>query len=360
MVQFIEGQLSPRSKFAQSFGQSFASSLDQRLQLLAKQNEAQKTLQMLGLGAKPTVEQRLDPEGTEGNQPVSPEQQQQGIGAITPEQVIGASVIGNKDLSSALGDVYKTQQKASAKQEERAYQASTEAIKGATTAKKDLQGRKMSLNVAKQGIISGDDSKFRAWLAEASGHPELKDASWGAVDAAAKTHLITSLSQIQGGRPNQFLEGQIAKAFALPGGSKEANLAKIELQESLADMEEILADNILQMAEKYDSKGMPVPGNIGRAALKEALPGMDKRQKVTSYKIQDLIEPREGTPGLMSIKKVPKGTPLTEKKARVVFEKANPGKAMQQASDEEIERATKLAEDLGYDLSYFDLVQGIT
>ena len=177
------------------------------------------------------------------------------------------------------------------------------------------------------------------------------------IDATAKTHLVSSLGSLSGGRPNMFLEKQISNAFALPAGSKEANLAKLEILETLNDMEKIQLDNALGIAEDYESRGKPLPGKIQRMALKQSMPAIEKRQKQSAYRIQEYIEPPEGSPALQELKDVPKGTPLTRKKAAAILRELNPSVDPENPTEEEVQNAMKIAKGLGYNIHAFDIME---
>lgn len=231
-------------------------------------------------------------------------------------------------------------------------------LEGAVKSREELLGQKTSLDLAEQAVNAGTSSGLfnGDFWATQLGLPELRSAEGAVLDASAKTHLLTSMGNLSGGRPNMFLEKQISQAFALPGGRKEGNLAKLQVLKTLANMKGTILEEGDKIAQKYQTEGKPIPGNIEQLALKEAMPKIEKIQKISSYKIQDLLEPARGSPELDRIEKVAKGTPLTEKKAEVIFRKANPDADIAKATDEEIQRAVKLARGLGYDDSIFDLI----
>ena len=280
---------------------------------------------------------------------------------VIPTYQLAKGALG-KDTANVLLNTLANEQKAVTKEqaqirtEQRA--KANQSLEAATVSKEQLIGQQASLAAAEQavhagkseGVLSGD------FWANQLGLPELKGVSGSVLEGAAKTHLLTSLGNLSGGRPNQFLEKQISQAFALPGGSKAANLAKLEILKSLADMKQLQVDETLKIAEAYEEQGKPVPGNVSRLALKKITPEIERRQKQSSYKLQNLLEPPEGSPALDKVEKVPPGTPLTEKKAAVIFKKANPGAFPQTATEEQFEKAYKLAKGLGYDPDLYSTV----
>lgn len=271
---------------------------------------------------------------------------------------------GEHELARAAGEEAKIAEKRNIEEKRQSFEKekeeraqSSKYLEEVTKSRSDLLGQQSSLSAARQAVMEGKEGLSGDFWANFFHVPELKSASGAALDAAAKTHILTSMGNLSGGRPNMFLEKQIGQAFAMPGGSKEANLAKLEILQSLADMKQAELDKALEIATRFESQGRPVPGKIHRMALEEAMPLIEKRQKQSSYRLQEFLEPKEGSEALQKIEKVAKGTPLTQKKAIVIFEKANPGKDISKASDKEIERATKLAEGLGYDVDAITIME---
>jgi len=219
---------------------------------------------------------------------------------------------------------------------------------------KALNGQMFSLNAAKQAVMEGQEGLSGDFWADYFHLPQLKSASGATLDATAKTHLLTSLKNLSGGRPNMFLERQISQAFAMPGGSRAGNLARLEVLETLAKMKETEIAKANEITDLYESQGQPIPGNIQRTVTREIQPEIQKIQKNATYALQELMESSKKPEQLAKMRRVSKGTPLTQTKAKYVFEKANPGKSIETATEEEIERATKLAKGLGYDVDAYE------
>lgn len=263
------------------------------------------------------------------------------------------SLAGEPELARIEMEKGKLQAKEESRKAERESVSAEKYLDEARKSKEELFAQQTSLDSAMQGIREGKNLKQDFW-ADFLGLPQLKTAPGAVIDATAKTHMLSAINNLSGGRPNMFLEKQVSQAFALPGSSPEANMAKLEILKSLADMKQFQIDKAFEIEDRFEKMGKPIPGKIGRLALKEAEPAIQKRQKTLAYKLQDLMEPKEGSPELEMVDRVAKGTPLTTKKAEVIFRQANPGKNLSDASEEEIARAIQLAEGLGYDVYAHD------
>jgi len=231
-------------------------------------------------------------------------------------------------------------------------------LTGVTESNEALRGQLYTIDTAMQAVMEGKEGLSADFWIDAVGLPsQLKSASGATLDAAAKNHLLTSLGNLTGGRPNMFLEKQISNAFALPGGSKKGNLARLEVAKTLAQMKGIKNAKALEIADRYENAGRAIPGKIDRLVEKEASPLYEKLQKQSTYKIQDLLEPDAGSDEIKEVKKVREGTPLTQKKFEALFSRTFPKKDISTASEEDFLKVEKLAKALGYDIEIFGLME---
>lgn len=257
-------------------------------------------------------------------------------------------------LARQMQEEEKISRKESLVKEQRESQRADKYLDSISEEQKALNGQMYSLRAAKQAVMEGKEGLSGDFWADYFHLPQLKSASGATLDATAKTHLLTSLKNLSGGRPNMFLERQISQAFAMPGGSRAGNLARLEVLETLAKMKEAEIGKVNEIMDRYENLGQSIPGNIQRIVTREIQPEIEKIQKSSIYKLQELMESGKTPQQLSKMTKVEKGTPLTQTKAIYVFEKANPGKNIESATEEEIERATKLAKGLGYDVDAYE------
>ena len=264
------------------------------------------------------------------------------------------AAMGNEPMAKQAMEKGKLETKRGIEGEKKAEKYLDEVEKSAS----EMRGQMASIDMAEQGVMTGKtgilSGDFWAGILHLD---ELKTASAATIDAAAKTHLMTSLASLSGGRPNIFMERQISKAFALPAASREGNMARLEVLKTIIDMKRVENDEALRLADMYEGEGKLLPKNLHRQVLKNTKNAIETRQKIGNYKIQDLVEPPAGSPEIQAIEKVRKGTPLTQKKASVIFKKANPKGDPGNPSQEEIDRAYKLAEGLGYDVGVFEEIE---
>lgn len=357
LTKFIDfPNLSPRSQFAKSFGEGMSNSFTERMKQLQEQEKQQQKLKsaMEAFGISPqTTANRFDPNAASQDVAGSDLSQAE----LAKRRLGVASAMGDDTMVRALTPIYKEEARREATQEQRNYESSKTALDEAAKHKQSMGARRLSLQTARQAIANGDVDSFRNWLAEATGVEAYKTASGAALSGAAKQHLLASAQGVSAKGLTKFLEQKIDQAFAAPGGSKEANLAKIELLDAYADMEDLVDDTILDLAEQYESKGQAIPGNIKRAALKKAQPEIEKRLKITAYRMQDYMEPQEGDPRLEILEDVEPGTPLTQKKANAIIRKVYPGKTIETLTDDERKNLAQGAKKYGYDLSYAELIE---
>lgn len=360
MVQILEGK--------PSFGQSIGSALGGGLGA-GISNAAQFAQQIMAENLKATREQEFF------NNLFAQEQQSAQSTDQTAKSLTGQPEIGHENKSiygrmneaqkAMLANKYpqvarqmqeeeKLNRKEGMAKQQRESQRADKYLDSVSEEQKALNGQLFSLQAAKQAVMEGKEGLSGDFWADYFHLPQLKSASGATLDATAKTHLLTSLKNLSGGRPNMFLERQISQAFAMPGGSRAGNLARLEVLETLAKMKEAEIGKANEIMDRYESQGQSIPGNIQRLVTREIQPEIQRIQKSSIYNLQELMESSKTPEQLTKMKKVAKDTPLTQTKAKYIFEKANPGKSVETATEEEIERATRLAKGLGYDVDAYE------
>lgn len=260
-----------------------------------------------------------------------------GIRNLRPEQILAVSA-QNPQLGNVLSNLYATEQKSFEKQ--RAFESgrSTKYLDKVSELATNLPERKIAIQSAKSAIQSGEMTPFGGdFAADILNLPQLRTTSGAQLATAAKTNLIGSLSQITGGRPNQFIEQQINNAFAKAGQTKEANIAQLDIIEAKLDIDEKLAEATDQLADQYRQQLGYVPESIDRDVRKAVKPYTEQRMKELAYDLRENLEREKGASELKGLKKVPTGTPLTLRQAKLFVDKYG-------------DRAEEMAIKLGYEI----------
>ena len=292
-------------------GQGISASLNQMLE----QKKMTSLLESLGLkGSQQTGGKASQISG----QTASPSSS---ISNLTPDQVVAASLV-NPQLGNTLSNLYQTQQKAAEKQRAYESQRSIKYLDKISDLATNIPERRIAIDSAKAAVKSGQMTPFGGdFVADILNLPQLRSGSGAQLATAAKTNLIGSLSQIAGGRPNQFIEKQISNAFAKAGQTEEANLAQLDIIEAKLDMDEKIAQVTDQLADQYRSELGYVPESIDREVRKAVQPYAENRMKELAYDLRENMEKEIGLSEIKKLKKVPTGTPLTLRSAKILVDK---------------------------------------
>jgi hypothetical protein len=140
--------------------------------------------------------------------------------------------------------------------------------------------------------------------------------------SSIKEYLLNNIGRV-GGRPNQWIEQQISSALPNLGKSAEANraIASMLLAASRRDRAEVgIFDRIVG---EYEDAGMPIPLGLDRLVSKELESFERANQKQLALDLAEIKESKLSDEELRKdlLKKVPRGTPITERKARLLDEK---------------------------------------
>jgi hypothetical protein len=332
MVQFFQQAPDPGQQSALNIGQAFGGGLSQGLsaglQQFLEQKKIQSLLGNIGIGTP-----QASGVGQKGLEP----QSSAGLRNVRPEQILALSTV-NPQLGNVLSNLYATEQKTFEKQ--RAYESdrSSKYLDKISDMAINLPEREAAIESAISAVKSGQIKPFGGdFVADIFNLPQLRTASGAQLATAAKTNLIGSLSQVTGGRPNQFIEQQINNAFAKAGQTEEANLSQLEIIKSKLDIDKKLAEATDQLADEYRSRLGYVPESIDRDARKLVKPYADQRLKELAYDLRENMEKELGSSKIKDLKKVPTGTPLTLRTAKILVDKYG-------------DQAEEVAIKLGYDI----------
>lgn len=312
-------------------GQGIQEGVGQFFEQKLKQERTNSLLKTLGIdsNSQPLQESM----GTEQ----SPVAKQSGLGNLTPEKIFAVAAV-DPQMGSTLANIYQSQQKSFEKQRSYESERSTKYLDKVSDLATNIPERRMAIDSAKSAVTSGQMTPFGGdFVADILNLPQLRTSSGAQLATAAKTNLVGSLSQITGGRPNQFIEQQINNAFAKAGQTKEANLAQLEIIGAKLDIDEKLAQITDQLADQYRQQLGYVPESIDRDVRKEIKPYADQRMKELAYDLRENSETELGSEELKKMKKVPNGTPLTLRMAKILIDKYG-------------DKAEEVAVKLGYEI----------
>lgn len=143
-----------------------------------------------------------------------------------------------------------------------------------------LQAAQEALEKRELGFFSRDN------LAEILHIPGLASPEGAVFNAAAKNFFLADLESAVG-RPNQFLEKILQNAIFSNGKSNEANQALIDFYKNQVDLQREKINVTDNLEDYYRSKGLPVPGNIGRLVDQQLKTFAIKKEKELMEKYKD-------------------------------------------------------------------------
>jgi hypothetical protein len=343
MVQIFQEAPDPGTQHAQAIGQLFGGGLSQGIgvalnQMLEEKKQQKKLNSIMSLLGQPsasgigTASQEID----SLNKPAKLN--------LTPESVAAISMV-DPQLGNVFAKLHETQSKSFEKQRAFESQRSTKYLDKVSDLATNLPERKIAIQTAKAAVQSGEMKPFGGdFVADILNLPQLRTASGAQLATAAKTNLIGSLSQITGGRPNQFIEQQISNAFAKAGQTEQANLAQLNIIEAKLDIDEKLAEATDQLSDEYRQQLGYVPESIDRDVRKLVKPFAEQRMKELAYDLREINEKEIGAKKLSELKKVPNGTPLTLRQAKILVDKYG-------------DKAEEVAIKLGYEIPESEIYQ---
>lgn len=195
---------------------------------------------------------------------------------------------------------------------------------------------KQNLEIARNAAAGqGFLERIGNMLADSTGFENLRSAKGAQLLNASKEFLMANLSRIKG-RPNQWIEQQINKAFLTTGRGDEQQA----LVARAFDSEFALAEEKVrlrhQIEEEYiqDPNFGYIPGNIANIVAERMKPYERQESEKLANDLQEITEKYEG----YQLKEVRPGTPLTIGMANFL---------LQQYGDDE-QKALEKARKLGY------------
>jgi hypothetical protein len=227
---------------------------------------------------------------TQNNQPIQPtaqegEPQLEGEQAVSPDKV-----------EQPLWDTLSQQQKAklSVRFPQMAKQFESESYHEAKTAlesnkkygerietiRSELPNKRIAMMRIQDALKNNDLKNLGNFWADYTGNEYFKNESSAALTSAVKEFLLQDIGTIKGGRPNQFIEKQLAESYPRAGYDPKANekiSAAMQTGVDIAQKEEELYSNL---EDKYKGK---LPSNISRIVNKDL-------KKYTIEKEQELKE----------------------------------------------------------------------
>lgn len=130
------------------------------------------------------------------------------------------------------------------------------------SSRKMIPLKKMSTDQMKNALLRNDLTFFSPDnVADMTGFEWLRTTGGANFKTAQKNHLISTIGQLTG-RPNQWIEQQIADSYAKIGRPLDANLASMVLTE----FETNALEKWGQIIDELDEKGTIAPGKLGKAA----------------------------------------------------------------------------------------------
>lgn len=135
-------------------------------------------------------------------------------------------------------------------------------IEEVDSSRKMIPLKKMSTDQMKNALLRNDLTFFSPDnVADMTGFEWLRTTGGANFKTAQKNHLISTIGQLTG-RPNQWIEQQIADSYAKIGRPLDANLASMVLTE----FETNAMEKWGQIIDDLDEKGTIAPGKLGKAA----------------------------------------------------------------------------------------------
>jgi hypothetical protein len=202
----------------------------------------------------------------------------------------------------------------------------------------NIEARKAALPRMKKAILEGESGFFTGDnFANLTGIESLRSQEGAELITSTKEFLLSSIGRA-GSRPNQWIEQQISLMLPQVGRKKEANLATAEILDAEVQLDDARLKTTYRLAEEDRQKYGYVRGDIAQRIEKEIAPEADKIQKDLSVKLRKIYEDTKTDEELQRLKTVTQGTPLTERMAKIIFERVNNDPV----------KAAKMAKQMGF------------
>lgn len=223
------------------------------------------------------------------------QQQQSGIGNLTPEKVIAASAMAEKagfpHLGTAIGSIYQQQQKEAAKEKEREFipqkeyiehsaKQNSEFLNEISQSEKDLPITDFSISMIEDSL--GDAGKwaaFRDRITETTGFEGFRSAAGAELDSAIKSYFLGDLSSIKGGRPNVFIEKQIREAYPKAGRDPISNQKIVLGMKMKEQINRLKVEKARELEDKFISQQGYLPPQFKSIVNKEIRSQVEEIEK---------------------------------------------------------------------------------
>lgn len=285
-----------------------------------KTRQTNELLGQLGLGANP--------------QQTGNETAEMGKGSAQPQPAKSFQDLEDAELSrlSVIPQLQKTveleakrREKEQAKYEgDRTFhsKSSDPIVAAANTVLKSAPVKKGLINQHRRDIASGNVTGLGPFLADKTGWEVFRNPEAARARSAAKQYFIQSLNSLAtGARPNIFLEQQLSAGQTQIGREEEANQTVLDLMEFTDDLETERAKYIRDLAEEDREKYGYVKNDVDARADKKMIPYAEQREDEMAYTIRKRHEDEKDDAALIKeifTGKVPEGTPLTIRAARIL------------------------------------------
>lgn len=222
--------------------------------------------------------------------------------ATNPEAMTRLEVI-NPQMANMVQKMYET----GLKQKELTQKHEYEQTKLASAESKDyktrideiqssLPDKRMALYRIKDALQSKDIKSTQNFIAdylESKGLPGdyARTSSGAALQSAVKEFLMGDIARIKGGRPNQFIEKQLASAYPKAGYDKIANQKILKAMETGTEIAQKEADIYNKISDEYEAKGKHIPGNISKLVNNELKAFVKQKEDELQKYYQSLNKP---------------------------------------------------------------------
>jgi hypothetical protein len=353
MVQFAP-QLPARESFGSGFLRGLGGGIEQgtskamelygkKLEEEYKQKRKKELLDsVFENGPREGLEDSATQARSTGQRLSQPMQSKTGTGDLSDKQ-IAAITLEDPQFGKILQDQKKAKRKTF--ESDRAYHSSrsNKFLDEVAKETKGIPEREVAVNSAIEAVQSGQMSPMGGdFWANVLNVPQLKSESGGTLQSAAKVNLMGSLGKI-GARPNQFIEKQINDAFAQAGEKPGVQMAKLNIAKTVLDLDKKHGEIARNIANQYREDLGYVPENIDSLVEAQMKPYAKQRMEKLSYDLQEGREKSQPKERFNSLNEVAAGTPLTEGKYKVLFNKAKGN-----TEEERDAAAIRMAKKAGY------------
>lgn len=291
-------QPSAGTRIAESIGKGLTTGIQGALEArLAGMKEAEKQKQQLQLidemrkrgmfGNAPSTES--DAELETGVEPTVAQMPQEGTDTATRMAIA--------TLSPAAANALEHEEKMKIKQKELALGESKDYRKKIEEVSSSLPDKRIALFRIEDALKNNDLSSiqnFFADLAESKGLPGdyLRTSSSAALQSGVKEFLLGDIARIKGGRPNQFIEKQLASAYPQAGYDKTANMKILKAMKTGTEIAQKEIEIYERISDEYEARGKPVPGNISKLVNKELKKYVTEKEDELQEYYQRLNNPK--------------------------------------------------------------------